>query len=49
MFNVLAGSYAPPGATGVRRFRFDTDLEEFRLAAGRDGVRRPAGHRGARR
>jgi len=25
MFYVLAGSYAPPGATGVRRIRFEVE------------------------
>jgi 6-phosphogluconolactonase len=41
-FNVLAGSYAPAGATGVRGFRFAPDPGEFRPVAGRDGVPFPA-------
>lgn len=42
MFSVLAGSYAPPGAAGVRRFRFDPGLGEFAPVAGRSGVPFPA-------
>jgi 6-phosphogluconolactonase len=42
MFTILAGSYAPADADGVRRFRFDPEVGELVPAAGRSGVPFPA-------
>jgi 6-phosphogluconolactonase len=42
MFSILAGSYAPAGAIGIRRFRFDPERGELRPVAGRSGVPVPA-------
>jgi 6-phosphogluconolactonase len=42
MFDVLAGSYAPAGVAGVRRFRFDPKLRTFTAVAERGGVPFPA-------
>jgi 6-phosphogluconolactonase (cycloisomerase 2 family) len=42
MFKILAGSYAPADAAGVRGFRFDPELGEFVPDAGRSGVPFPA-------
>lgn len=42
MINILAGSYAPADAAGVRRFRFDPEPGELVPAAGRSGVPFPA-------
>jgi 6-phosphogluconolactonase len=39
---VLAGSYAPASAAGIRRFRLDVECREFRPVAGRSGVPFPA-------
>src|ERR1700759_5822761 len=42
MFTILAGSYAPADADGIRRFRFDPEPGEFVPAGGRGGVPFPA-------
>jgi 6-phosphogluconolactonase len=42
MFDILAGSYAPAAAAGVRRFRFDPERRTFTATAGRGGVPFPA-------
>jgi hypothetical protein len=39
---VLAGSYAPASAAGLRRFRLDVERREFRPVAGRSGVPFPS-------
>ncbi len=39
---VLAGSYAPASAAGIRRFRLDVERREFCPVAGRSGVPFPA-------
>lgn len=39
---VLAGSYAPASAAGIRRFRLDSERREFRPVAGRSGVPFPS-------
>jgi 6-phosphogluconolactonase len=39
---VLAGSYAPASAAGIRRFRLDVERGEFVPVAGRSGVPFPA-------
>lgn len=42
MLSILAGSYAPAAAAGIRRFLFDPLRGEFGAAAGRGGVPFPA-------
>ena len=42
MFDVLAGSYAPAGVAGIRRFRFDPEDRTFTTVAERGGVPFPA-------
>jgi 6-phosphogluconolactonase len=42
MFDVLAGSYAPAGVAGIRRFRFEPERRMFIATAERDGVPFPA-------